>query len=151
MFRKLLIVIATGMCLVGPWSVDAHAADTVVVVQSPAAGFSTPYGGTLTRPGSSGPVGFLALYGGLSVLGFTLTAISLQRRSRMQVSSGPGLAYGRRARADFWAPGPARIPATTASARPALRTGPLPLPPPRDRTARARAGVGSSSPESAAG
>jgi len=151
MIRKLLFVIASGICLIGPLAATAYAVDSVVVVDSPPAGLTTSYGGTLTRPTSPGPTGFLGVYGGLSVLGFTLAAISRQRRSAMRAlePAGTGSAYGRRSRADFWAPtGPESIPTAAASARPPLRTGPLPLLRSRGTAARPRAGVAPSSGES---
>jgi len=154
MIRKLLIVMATGICGIGGWTVTAQAAETVVVVESAPAGPTTAYGGTLTRSSaSSGPTGFVAVYAGLSVLGFTLVAISRQRRSAMRAlePARTGSAYGRRSRADFWTPPEAeRTPTAAASARPVLRTGALPLPRSRG-TARPRAGVAPSSGESAAG
>lgn len=131
MIRKLLFVMATGACLIGPSAIGAQAADTVVVVESPPPGVTTFEGGTLTREAASGPSGFVAVYVGLSALGLTLATISHQRRSKMRspVPEGFAHAYGRRSLADFWAPAePDRIPMAAASARPGLRTRPLPWP-----------------------
>lgn len=155
MIRKLLFVVATGFCLIGPSAAPAHAAGTVVVVDSPPPGSAPSYGGTLTRSAPPSPVGFLAVYGGLSVLGFTLAAISRQRRSAMRAlaPSGAGVAYGQRSWADFWGPAGAERTATTvASTRPVLRTGPLPWARAGDRQpVRRTAGVAPRSPGSATG
>ncbi len=108
MVRKLLFVVATCAGLLGPGAVTAQAEGPVVVVDGRPTGVTTAPRGTLAPSATSGPAGFLSVYGGLSVLALTLAGITRQRRSALR-SAGPdlagaGVAYGPRSHADFWAP-----------------------------------------------
>ena len=83
----------------------AQAVETVVVVDPPADGAAPGRDVALAESEESTPVGFIAGYLGLTLLGLAVAGIVRGGRPAKPGMSGhgSGIAYGRRAGSDFWA------------------------------------------------
>ena len=95
---------ATGVAAVVLWTGPASGVETVVVADPPAPGVGPARGVALEQADEPTPVGFIAGYVGLSVLALGVAAVVRADRQASPRTAGPGLgiAYGRRATADFW-------------------------------------------------
>ena len=102
---RLALAIVIGLSVVILSAAAVQSVETIVVVDPPPDRAAPGRDVALAESEESTPVGFIAGYLGLTVLGLTLAGIVRGGRPAAPGMSGhgSGIAYGRRSSADFWA------------------------------------------------